>query len=212
MTHDTLNTAAGAAPEAGDAPAGEAGRATAPVAAPEAPGAADPAPETAAATADELLARLEAEATELRDRLLRQAAETENVRRRLEREKADASAYAIASFARDLLGVADNLARALEAAPAELREGAGAALVEGVEATRRELMRVLERHGVAPIAAVGQPLDPNRHQAMLEVETAEHAPGTIVAEFQAGYTIRDRLLRPALVSVARAPAEAGVTE
>lgn len=169
--------------------------------------------ETGAASADELLARLEAEATELRDRLLRQAAETENVRRRLEREKADASVYAITAFARDLLGVADNLARAIEAAPAELREGgAGAALVEGVEATRRELMRVLERHGVARLDSVGLPLDPNRHQAMLEVETADHAPGTVVAEFQAGYTIRDRLLRPALVSVAKAPAEAGVTE
>lgn len=165
-----------------------------------------------AATADELLARLEGEATELRDRLLRQAAETENVRRRLEREKADATAYAIAGFARDLLGVADNLARAIDAVPAQLREGAGAALVEGVAATQRELLRVLERHGVARVEAVGQPLDPNRHQAMLEVETAEHAPGTVVAEFQAGYLLRDRLLRPALVSVAKAPAEAGITE
>ncbi len=173
----------------------------------------DLAAEASAASADELLARLEAEATELRDRLLRQAAETENVRRRLEREKADASVYAITAFARDLLGVADNLARAIDAAPADLREGgAAAALVEGVEATRRELMRVLERHGVARLESVGLPLDPNRHQAMLEVETAEQAPGTIVAEFQAGYTIRDRLLRPALVSVAKAPAEAGVTE
>lgn len=168
--------------------------------------------EMQAASADELLGRLEAEATELRDRLLRQAAETENVRRRLEREKADATAFAITGFARDLLGVADNLARAIDAVPAELREGAGAPLVEGVAATQRELMRVLERHGVARVEAVGQPLDPNRHQAMLEVETAAHAPGTVVAEFQAGYLLRDRLLRPALVSVAKAPAEAGVTE
>ena len=164
------------------------------------------------ASADELLERLEAEATELRDRLLRQAAETENVRRRLEREKADATAFAITGFARDLLGVADNLARAIESVPADLREGAGAALVEGVAATQRELMRVLERHGVTRVEALGQPLDPNRHQAMLEVETAEHAPGTVVAEFQAGYLLRERLLRPALVSVAKAPAEAGVTE
>lgn len=196
MTDEKTTAAAEAAPQ--------------PEAATEEP---DLAAEASAASADELLARLEAEATELRDRLLRQAAETENVRRRLEREKADASVYAITAFARDLLGVADNLARAIEAAPADLREGAaGAALVEGVEATRRELMRVLERHGVARLESVGLPLDPNRHQAMLEVESAEHAPGTVVAEFQAGYTIRDRLLRPALVSVAKAPAEAGVTE
>jgi molecular chaperone GrpE len=176
----------------------------------------DAQPETEAevqsASADELLGRLEAEATELRDRLLRQAAETENVRRRLEREKADATAFAITGFARDLLGVADNLARAIDAVPADLREGAGAPLVEGVAATQRELMRVLERHGVARVEAVGQPLDPNRHQAMLEVETAGHPPGTVVAEFQAGYLLRDRLLRPSLVSVAKAPAEAGVTE
>jgi molecular chaperone GrpE len=161
---------------------------------------------------EDSLLKAEAEAADLRDRLLRQTAETENVRRRLEREKADATAFAITGFARDLLGVADNLARAVDAVPSDLREGAGAGLVEGVEATRRELMRVLERHGVARVDAVGRPLDPNRHQAMLEVETSEHAPGTIVAEFQAGYTLRDRLLRPALVSVAKEPAEAGVSE
>lgn len=145
------------------------------------------------------------EIADLRDRLLRAVAETENVRRRLEREKGDAAQYAVSGFARDLLGVADNFARAVEAAPAELRAGAGAGLVAGVEATQRELLRTLERHGVARIEALGAALDPNRHQAMLEVETAEAAPGTIVAELQAGWMIRDRLLRPALVSVAKAP-------
>ena len=161
--------------------------------------------DVAAPDAADEAARLGEENADLKDRLLRAAAETENVRRRLERERADAAAYAMTAFARDLLGVADNLARAVDASPVELREGAGSGLVEGVEATRRELVRVLERHGVSKVEAMGAALDPNRHQAMLEVETAEAAPGTIVAELQAGYMIKDRLLRPALVSVAKAP-------
>ena len=147
----------------------------------------------------------DAEIADLKDRLLRAAAETENVRRRLEREKQDASAYAVTGFARDLLGVVDNLRRALEAIPGDARENeAVKTVVTGVEMTERELLSVLSRHGVARIEAQGQKLDPNRHQAMIEVEHDEAEPGTVVQELQAGYVIKDRLLRPALVSVAKA--------
>lgn len=146
----------------------------------------------------------DAEIAELKDRLLRAAAETENVRRRLEREKQDATAYAVTGFARDLLGVVDNLRRALDAIPAEARENDEAVktIVTGVEMTERELVNTLQRHGVTRIEAAGQKLDPNRHQAMIEVEH-EAEPGTIVQELQAGYMLKDRLLRPALVSVAK---------
>lgn len=146
----------------------------------------------------------DAEIAELKDRLLRAAAETENVRRRLEREKQDATAYAVTGFARDLLGVVDNLRRALDAIPDEARENDEAVktIVTGVEMTERELVNTLQRHGVTRIEAAGQKLDPNRHQAMIEVEH-EAEPGTIVQELQAGYMLKDRLLRPALVSVAK---------
>ncbi len=155
--------------------------------------------------ADEVV-RLTDEVASLKDRLLRAAAETENVRRRLEREKADASTYAMTGFARDLLGVADNLARAVAALPADAP--GFEAVKTGIAATERELTAVLTRHGITRVASDGK-LDPNRHQAMLEVESDAHEPGAIVAELQAGYTIKDRLLRPALVSVAKAPAPAG---
>ena len=149
--------------------------------------------------ADEVV-RLNDELAALRDRLLRATAETENVRRRLEREKTDASTYAMTGFARDLLGVADNLARAVAALPDDV---AGFDAVKtGITATERELTTVLGRHGITRVASDGR-LDPNRHQAMLEVESDAHEPGAIVAELQPGYTIKDRLLRPALVSVAK---------
>jgi molecular chaperone GrpE len=149
--------------------------------------------------ADELLAR-DKEIADLKDRLLRQAAETENVRRRLERDKADTAAYAMTGFARDLLAVADNLRRAVSALPAEGFD----AVRSGIEATERELIAIFGRHGISKVEAAGQKLDPNRHQAMIEVEHETHAPGTIVDELQPGYVIKDRLLRPALVSVAKA--------
>lgn len=153
--------------------------------------------------ADELRAKDE-EIAGLKDRLLRAAAETENVRRRLEREKQDASAYAMTSFARDLLGVADNLRRALDALPAGVRDNQNVqTIVTGVEMTEKELLNVLSRHGVSRIEALGQKLDPHLHQAMLEVEHDTAEPGTIVQELQAGYVIKDRLLRPSLVSVAK---------
>jgi len=148
----------------------------------------------------------DAEIAYLKDRLLRATAETENVRRRLEREKQDASAYAVTGFARDLLGVVDNLRRALDAIPADARENDDAVktIVTGVEMTERELLNVLARHGISRIEAQGQKLDPHLHQAMIEVEHDEAEPGTVVQELQAGYVIKDRLLRPALVSVAKA--------
>jgi molecular chaperone GrpE len=149
--------------------------------------------------AEELLAR-DKEIADLKDRLLRQAAETENTRRRLERDKADTAAYAMTGFARDLLAVADNLRRAVAALPAEGFDGVRA----GIEATERELTAIFGRHGISRVETVGQKLDPNRHQAMLEVEHDAHEPGAIVDELQAGYVIKDRLLRPALVSVAKA--------
>ena len=149
--------------------------------------------------AEELLAR-DKELADMKDRLLRQAAETENTRRRLERDKADTAAYAMTGFARDLLAVADNLRRAVAALPAEGFDGVRA----GIEATERELTAIFGRHGISRVETVGQKLDPNRHQAMLEVEHDTHPPGAIVDELQAGYVIKDRLLRPALVSVAKA--------
>lgn len=149
--------------------------------------------------AEELLAR-DKEIAELKDRLLRAAAETENTRRRLERDKADTAAYAMTGFARDLLAVADNLRRAVAALPGEGFDGVRA----GIEATERELAAIFGRHGISRIEAAGQKLDPNRHQAMIEVDSDAHEAGAIVEELQAGYMIKDRLLRPAMVSVARA--------
>ncbi len=148
--------------------------------------------------AAELLAR-DVEIVDLKDRALRAAAELENTRRRLEREKVDTAAYAMTGFARDLLAVADNLRRALDALPTAGIDG----VKNGIEATERELIAVLGRHGVSKIVSDGQKLDPNFHQAMLEVPTADAEPGTIVTTLQSGWTIKDRLLRPALVSVAK---------
>ncbi len=161
------------------------------------PDAAETAPEVN--LADELLAR-DKEIADLKDRLLRAAAETENTRRRLERDKADTAAYAMTGFARDLLAVADNLQRAVQSLPAEGFDNVRA----GIEATGRELVAIFGRHGISRVDTAGQKLDPNRHQAMIEVPHATLPPGSIVDELQAGYVIKDRLLRPALVSVAKA--------
>jgi molecular chaperone GrpE len=133
-------------------------------------------------------------------------AELQNVRRRAEKEAADARAYGVTGFARDILSVADNLERGLAAIPEEVRgDERLKGLIAGLEATGRELNAVVQRQGITRIAAMGLPLDPNRHQAMLEVPSADAEPGTIVQEMQAGYTIKDRLLRPALVGVAKRP-------
>lgn len=155
---------------------------------------------------DNAFAQLQAEIEDLRNKALYAQAETQNVRRRLEKEKSDAMAYAGTSLARDMLSVADNLARALSAIPAELRdEEKLKPVVTGIEMTARELENVFQRNGITKIVAMGEALDPNRHQAMIELERADAAPGTIVEEMQAGYMIKDRLLRPALVGVAKAP-------
>ena len=150
------------------------------------------------------LAALQAELAEAKAAALYAQADTQNIRRRLEKEAQDARAYAATNFARDILSVADNLARGLDAMPQAMRDDeANKGLVIGLEATQRELLSVFDRNGIKKIAAMGEMLDPNRHQAMLEMPS-EETPGTIVQEMQAGYMIKDRLLRPAMVAVAKA--------
>jgi molecular chaperone GrpE len=157
------------------------------------------------------------EVAELKDRLLRALAEMENQRRRSERDVADARAYAISAFARDLLAVADNMRRALDAVGTDARTQAEPglkALIEGVELTERELINAFERHGVKKLAAEGGRFDPHRHQAMFEIPEPSVPPGTVVQVVQPGYTIGDRVLRPAMVAVSKggqkpASAEAG---
>jgi molecular chaperone GrpE len=150
------------------------------------------------------LGELEKELEEVRQHVLYAQAETQNVRRRLEQEKVSATQYAATAFARDMLSVKDNLERALDAVPEELRgDERMKGLIAGIEATGRELDSGFQRHGIARIEAIGKPLDPHLHQAMIELPSDEAEPGTIVQEMQAGYTIKDRLLRPALVGVAK---------
>ena len=161
------------------------------------------APESAAPDSVETLAR---EATDLKDRLLRTLAEMENLRRRTEREVADSRVYAVTSFARDILAVADNMERALKALDDEIREKADAgvkALLDGVELTERELIKALEKHGVKRLEPQGQKFDPNLHQAMFELPDPSVPPGTVVQVMQPGYTIGERVLRPALVGIAK---------
>ncbi|WP_126172802.1 nucleotide exchange factor GrpE [Altericroceibacterium xinjiangense] len=154
----------------------------------------------------EELARLRDQLEAAKQEVLYAKAEAQNVRRRAEKDVADARAYATTGFARDILSVSDNLARAIDAIPEDLRSNDKLkGLVTGIEATRRELEKVYGQQGITRIEAVGLPLDPNRHQAMIEIPTADAEPGTIVQEMQAGYMIRDRLLRPAMVGVARKP-------
>ena len=145
---------------------------------------------------------------ELKDQLLRAIAETENIRRRSQREVEDAAKYAMANFARDMLSVGDNLSRAIDSLPQDEAgdNAALAALVDGVTLTQRELLAALERHSIKLIEPMGEKFDHNLHQAMFEVEDAENEPGIIVQVLQAGYVIAGRLLRPAMVGVAKKPA------
>jgi molecular chaperone GrpE len=172
---------------------------------PEAASAPMGADQAGAAEADPVQ-KLAREASDMKDRLLRTLAEMENLRRRTEREIADSRTYAVASFARDILGVADNMARALQAPAAELRQRADPgvkALLDGVELTERELLKVLEKHGVRKFEPHGEKFDPNLHQAMYEVPDPALPAGTVAHVVQAGYMIGDRMLRPALVAVAK---------
>ena len=155
---------------------------------------------------DDALASLRGDLENAKQEVLYARAETQNVRRRMEKDVQDARNYAATGFARDILSVADNLGRALDAIPAEQREDEKLkGFIAGIEATQRELEKVFNQNGITRIAAKGMPLDPNQHQAMMEIPTADAEPGTIVQEMQAGYMIKDRLLRPAMVGVARKP-------
>ena len=175
----------------------------------------DPKPETEAQIETEgqtpdALAAAEAERDDLKDKLLRTLAEMENLRRRTEREIADAKAYAVTSFARDMLGSADNLRRAIESVPATAEAAADSALksvVEGVELTERELLKTLERHGVRRIEPHGEKFDPNLHQAMFEAPDESIAKGLVSKVVQTGYKIGERVLRPALVGVSAGSAK-----
>ncbi|MGQ9364774.1 nucleotide exchange factor GrpE [Azospirillum sp. ST 5-10] len=163
----------------------------------------------AADKAEDRVAKLEAEVAGLKDQLLRAMAETENTRRRAQREREDASKYAVSSFAKELVSVADNLRRALDAVPPEGREHDEMlkSLATGVEATERQLLAAFERAGIKKLDPQGEVFDPNFHQVMFEIENTGKPAGTIVQVLQAGYTIHGRLLREAMVGVAKAGAE-----
>jgi molecular chaperone GrpE len=146
-----------------------------------------------------------AENADMRDKLLRTMADMENLRRRTEREKEDTSRYAISNFARDVLTIGDNLRRVIEHVPADAagKDPALKSFLEGVELTERELLKTLEKHGVTRLEPLGERFDPNQQQAMYEVPTTDVPEGTVVQVMQAGYTIGDRVLRPALVAVSK---------
>ena len=207
MSDETVaqnDNAASAAPAGEDPPVkAEAGEAKAAAAAD-----ATPVPEAQ-------LEELRVKNAELNDRLLRLAAEMENQRKRAEREIADTRTYAIAGFARDMLTATDSLSRALMMLPAEARESADGALkslIDGIELTEREMQRLLAKHGVKPIEAEGEKFDPHKHQAMFEVPDPTRPEGTVVQVVQAGFSIGERVLRPAMVGVAKGGPKAGQTE
>lgn len=189
-------------PEATEPEIGAAGPEVEGVAESEATGASD---DAALAAALERIAELEAETGKLKDQALRALAETENIRRRSEREREDTAKYAISGFAKSLLDAADNLRRAIDAVPAGAVEADAAlkTLVDGVAATERQLLAAFERHGVTRIEPVGETFDPNFHQAMFELPGTGKPAGTIVQVMQPGYVLQGRLLRPAMVGVAR---------
>ncbi len=198
MTDETVAQNDNAPETAASAPADAAGAAPERAAA-ETAAAAAPAPEAE-------LEELRTANAELNDRLLRLAAEMENLRKRYERELADTRAYAIAGFARDMLTATDSLSRALMMLPADAREKGDAALqslIDGIELTEREMQRLLAKHGVRPIEAEGEKFDPHKHQAMFEVPDPTRPEGTVVQVVQTGFSIGERVLRPAMVGVAK---------
>jgi molecular chaperone GrpE len=176
------------------------------------------APEVAAPEAAPVIdpvAVLEAEKADLKDKLLRTLAEMENLRRRTEKDVADAKAYAVTNFAKDMVGAADNLRRALESLPADIRVMADAAvkgMVDGVELTERDLIKTLERHGVKRLDPIGQKFDPNLHQAIFEAPDPAIAKGAVMQVVQSGFTIGGRVLRPALVGVSSGPGAASAPD
>jgi molecular chaperone GrpE len=185
------------------------------------PSVAEAEPATATSGSDEeakiaaLVEALSKEAAEYKDKHLRTLAEMENMRRRTEREIADSRVYGVSNFARDILAVADNLERGVSALTAELRGKADEglkALLDGVELTERELLKVLEKHGVKKFDPTGQKFDPNLHQAMFEVPDASRPAGTIAQVVQPGYMIGERVLRPALVGIAKGGPKAAPSE
>ena len=166
----------------------------------------DETPESGERDAFAVIEELNAENTQLKDRVLRTLAEMENLRRRTEREVADAKAYGVTGFARDMLTVVDNLARALEQLPAEARAAADPqiqSVIEGVELTARDLEAVLGRHGVKKLDPKGQKFDPNFHQAMFEAPDENVPAGTVSQVVQSGWTIGERVLRPAMVGISK---------
>jgi molecular chaperone GrpE len=169
-------------------------------------------PAAEAAPAPDPVEALKTENAELKDRVLRLAAEMENLRKRMDREIADTRAYAITKFARDMLTATDSLSRAMLVLPPEARDTADGpmkSLIEGIELTEREMQRLLAVHGVKPIEAEGQKFDPHKHQAMFEVPDPTRPEGTVVQVVQTGYAIGDRVLRPAMVGVAKGGGAAG---
>ena len=154
---------------------------------------------------DDLIAALNAEAADLKDRLLRAHAEVENIRKRSEREKEETAKYAITRLARDIVGVGDNFQRAIDAVPPDAveRDPALKSFLEGVTLTERELLNVLERYGIRKMAPINEPFNPHMHQAVMEMPRADVPAGTVVQVFQAGFMIEDRVLRPAMVVVAK---------
>lgn len=170
------------------------------------PSVTNPLEATAAEMSPDPITVLEAEKAEMKDKLLRTLAEMENLRRRTEKDVADARAYGVTRFARDMLDVADNLRRAIETVPVEARDGAEGALkglLDGIDLTERDFLKKLESHGVRKLAPEGQKFDPNFHQAMFEAPDESKPHGTVIQVIQPGYSIGDRVLRPAMVGVSR---------
>jgi len=165
-------------------------------------------------TVHDVIAALQAEVADFKDRWLRAQAETENVRKRYEREKEETAKYAITRLARDIVGVGDNFQRAIDAVPPDAveRDAALKSFLEGVTLTERELLNVLERYGIRKITPHNEPFNPHMHQAVMEMQRSDVPAGTVVQVFQAGFVIEDRVLRPAMVAVAKGgpkPAPAG---
>jgi molecular chaperone GrpE len=204
MSDDKSQESHSATPQEATEAEADRGSATGTPAKPPKPGAEELMPGLAEAVAGEVTTQLEVENAELRDRLLRALAETENVRRRAERDRKDAEAYGGTRLARDLLAVYDNLDRTLAHIDDAVREQAGS-FIEGVELTQRELLNAFAKHKIEKVTpAPGEKFDPHFHQAMFEAPAPGATPGTVIEVMQAGFTISGRLLRPAMVGVARA--------